>query len=188
MVLPVFQKLIFLAYLQDCVMKKLISKLTLSLALILSFGMTAEAQLAKSGKISGTFAFAGKVLGMHMKDKAPAFILAEYYGSTTNDAGSGIFHMNSFKCHFTLEVVQMPKTELEGYCTFRDADGDTVTFRASATGFLGGPTNATNRITHGTGKYKGITGSGEYRSSPVPPFEQGTFQGRGTFSTTYKIP
>ena len=169
-------------------MKNLITKLTVSLALVLSFGMTAQAQLAKSGKFSGTFTGAAKPLAMHMLGEAPVLILVEMFGGTTNDAGSGIFHMNSFKCHFTLEVVQMPKTELEGYCTFRDADGDTVTFRASATGFLGGPTNATNRITHGTGKYKGITGSGEYRSSPVPPFEQGTFQGRGTFSTTYKIP
>ena len=44
---------------------------------------------------------------MHMKDKAPAFILAEYFGSTKNDAGSGIFHMNSFKCHYSIEVVQI---------------------------------------------------------------------------------
>ena len=51
-------------------MKKLISKLTLSLVLILSFGMTAEAQLAKSGKFSGKFAVDGKVLAMHMQGKA----------------------------------------------------------------------------------------------------------------------
>ena len=48
-------------------MKKLISKLTLSLVLILSFGMNAEAQLAKKGKFEGNFAVAGKVLSMHMK-------------------------------------------------------------------------------------------------------------------------
>ncbi|MBS1255229.1 MAG: hypothetical protein MAG581_01029 [Deltaproteobacteria bacterium] len=169
-------------------MKKLISILTMSLFLILSFGMTAQAQLAKKGKISGTFSFAGKVLGMHMKDKAPAFILAEFYGSTKNDSGNGIFHMNSFKCHFSLEVVQMPKTQNEGYCTFRDADGDTITFRASAKGSLGGPSDAKSRITHGTGKYKGITGSGSYKSSPVPAFEQGTFQGGGKWKTSYQIP
>ena len=162
--------------------------MTLSLVLILSFGMNAEAQLAKSGKYSGEFAVAGKVLAMHMKDKAPVFMLAQYFGSTTNDAGSGIFHMNSAKCTFAIEVVQMPKTEGNGYCTARDADGDTLTMRASAKGTLGGPSDATYRFTHGTGKYKGITGSGWYKATDVPPFEQGTFQGWTKFGGSYQIP
>ena len=169
-------------------MKKLISKLTLSLVLILSFGMTAEAQLAKSGKFSGKFAVAGKVLSMHMQGKAPAFILAEYFGSTTNDAGSGIFHMNSSKCAFAIEVVQMPKTTGTGYCTFRDADGDTANFRASSKGILGRSTEANFTITNGTGKYKGITGTGWFKANNVPSFEQGTFQALGTFGGSYKLP
>ena len=150
--------------------------------------MNAEAQLAKSGKYSGEFAVAGKVLAMHMKDKAPVFMLAQYFGSTTNDAGSGIFHMNSAKCTFAIEVVQMPKTEGNGYCTARDADGDTFTMRASAKGILGRSTEATITFTHGTGKYKGITGTGWYKGTPVPAFEAGTFQVLGTFGGSYQIP
>ena len=83
-------------------MKKLISKLTLSLVLILSFGLNAEAQLAKKGKYSGTCSYSGKVLSMHMQGKAPAMILAEFYGSCLNDAGSGIWHRNSFKCDYSI--------------------------------------------------------------------------------------
>lgn len=169
-------------------MKKLISKMTISLVLIISFGLNAEAQLAKKGKFEGNFAVAGKVLSMHMKGKAPGFILAEYYGHTTNDAGSGIFHMNSSKCHFAVEVTQMPKTVGNGYCTFRDSDGDTVTFRGYTKGTLGGPTDATMDLVFGTGKYTGITGSGWYKAKPVPSFEQGTFQVFGRFGGTYKIP
>ena len=78
-------------------MKKLIPIFISTLVLIISFGKNAEAQLAKKGKFEGNFAVAGKVLSMHMKGKAPGFILAEYFGHTTNDAGSGIFHMNSNK-------------------------------------------------------------------------------------------
>ena len=114
--------------------------------------MNAQAQLAKQGKFAGNFAVAGKVLSKHMKGKAPGFILAEYYGHTTNDAGSGIFHMNSNKCHFAIEVTQMPQTVGNGYCTFRDSDGDTVTFRGVAKGTLGGPTDATMDLVYGTGK------------------------------------
>ena len=69
-------------------MKKLISKLTLSLVLILSFALNAEAQLAKKGEFTGTCAYAGKVMGMHMQGKAPAFILAEFFGACQNDAAA----------------------------------------------------------------------------------------------------
>ena len=169
-------------------MKKLITILSASLVLILSFGMNVEAQLAKKGNFNGDFSVGGKVLAMHMKDKAPVFILAEYYGHTINDDGSGLFHMNSNKCNFAIEVVQMPKTVGTGFCTFRDADGDTVTFRGSAKGTLGGPTDATMDLVHGTGKYKGITGTGWYKAKPVPSFEQGTFQVFGRYGGTYQIP
>ena len=169
-------------------MKKLISILTTSMFLILSFGLTAEAQLAKSGKFSGTFTGAGKPVAMHMLGEAPLHILAELYGGSKNDAGSGIFHMNSFKCTFSNEVVQIPKTKGNGYCTFRDADGDIVTFRFSETGSLVGGSIGTNTLIHGTGKYKGITGSGSYKGNPLPEAQPGTFQLTGTFEGSYQIP
>jgi len=64
-------------------MKNLIIKLSLSLVLILSFGITAEAQLAKSGKFSGTFMGAAKPVAMHMLGEAPVLILIEMFGGTT---------------------------------------------------------------------------------------------------------
>ncbi len=82
----------------------------------------------------------------------------------------------------------MPKTTGTGYCTFRDADGDTANFRASAKGILGRSTEATFTITNGTGKYKGITGTGWFKANNVPSFEQGTFQALGTFGGSYQIP
>ena len=169
-------------------MKNSISKLILSLVLILTFGMHAEAQVAKKGEYGGLCAFSGKVLGMNMNGKAPAFMVAGFFGLCKNDAGSGIFHMNSFKCHYSIEVVQMPKTVAEGYCTMRDADGDTITMKGSAKGSLGGPSVAETRITNGTGKYKGITGSGGYKTTPAAPFEQGTFQGWSKIEGSYQIP
>ena len=91
-------------------MKKLISTLTISLILIVSSLMSAQAQLAKKGEYLGTCSYSGKVLSMHMQGKAPAMIFAEFYGSCLNDAGSGIWHRNSFKCLFSIEVVKMPNT------------------------------------------------------------------------------
>ena len=65
--------------------------------------------------------------------------------------------MNSNKCHFAIQVTQMPNTVGNGLCTFGDKDGDTITFRGLAKGTLGGTSDATMDLVHGTGKYKGIT-------------------------------
>ena len=170
-------------------MNKMISKLLVSLAVVCGFGMNAQAgELAKSGEYSGTGFYSGKVLGMVMKGKAPVLIQAEYYGGTKNSAGSGLFHMGSFKCNFTLEVVQMPQTESNGFCTFVDADGDIMIQRGEIKGTLGGPGKGIAKFVHGTGKYEGITGDGVWNISPVPSAEQGTFQGWNTFSGSYQLP
>lgn len=170
-------------------MRNLIKKLSLSLVFVLSFGMNAQAgELAKSGEFSGAAFYSGKVLAMVMKGKAPVLIQAEYYGGTKNSAGSGLFHMNSFKCSFTLEVVQMPQTESIGFCTFVDADGDTMIQRGEIKGTLGGPGKGIAKFVHGTGKYEGITGDAVWNISPVPSAEQGTFQGWNSFSGSYQLP
>ena len=82
----------------------------------------------------------------------------------------------------------MPKTVGNGFCTFRDPDGDTVTFRGSAKGTLGRPNDATFKLVSGTRKYKDITEAGWYKSNPIPSFEQGTFQVFGRYGGSYQIP
>ena len=84
-------------------------------------------------------------------------------------------------------MTQMPNTVGNGLCTFRDKDEDTITFRGLAKARLGGPSDAKMDFVHGTGKYKGITGSGWYKATPVPSFKQGTFQVFGRFGGSYKI-
>ena len=160
-----------------------------SLVFVLSFVLNTHAgELAKSGEFSGTAAYAGKVLGMVMKDEAPVLIQADYHGGTKNNAGSGLFHMGSFKCNFTVEVVQMPQTESTGYCTFFDADGDTMIQRGEIEGSLGGPSKGIATFVHGTGKYEGITGDVVWNISPLPSAEQNTFQGWISFSGSYQLP
>tara|TARA_B100001013_G_C24532731_1_gene411469 strand:- start:173 stop:685 length:513 start_codon:yes stop_codon:yes gene_type:complete len=170
-------------------MNKMISKLLVSLAVVCGFGMNAQAgELAKSGEYSGTGFYSGKVLGMVMKGKAPALIQAVYYGGSKNSAGSGFFHLGSYKCNFTLEIIEMPQTESMGFCTFVDADGDTALQRATIKGNFGGPSKGVAKFVHGTGKYEGITGDSVWNISPLPSAEQGTFQGWNEFSGTYQIP
>ena len=53
-------------------MKQIISIFTSTLLFVISFGINAEAQLAKQGNFNGKFSVGGKVLSMHMIVKAPA--------------------------------------------------------------------------------------------------------------------
>ena len=170
-------------------MRRVISRLLVNLAVVFGFGMNAQAgELAKSGTFSGTGFYSGKVLSMVMKGKAPTFIQAEYYGGSRNNAGSGMFHNGSYKCNFTIEVIQMPQTEGVGFCVYKDADGDTTIQRAETKGTLGGPSKAIAKFVHGTGKYKGITGEAIWNITPLPSAEQGTFQGWNDFSGSYRLP
>ena len=71
-------------------MKKIISIFTSTLLFVISFGINAEAQLAKQGNINGKFSVEESIIHTYDRE-SPGYILAEYYGHTTNDSGKGIF-------------------------------------------------------------------------------------------------
>ena len=80
-------------------------------------------------------------------------------GATFNDAGSGMMHNGEGQCFFSYDTLTNTN---KGYCAWGDPDGDRIF--TSFTGTIGGPglDHGTNIITGGTGKYKGITGSGPW--------------------------
>jgi len=99
-------------------------------------------------------------------------------GVCFNDKGSGLLHNGPAVCVFTFlgsENSSMNK----GYCAFGDADGDRI-----FTDWDGNAVEGTNHIAGGTGKYRGITGSGPWKcwDTPTP----GAF--RCTQRFDYKLP
>ena len=83
-------------------------------------------------------------------------------GVSFNDKGSGPMHNGPAVCVFTFlgsENSSMNK----GYCAFGDADGDRV-----FTDWDGNAVEGTNHIAGGTGKYRGITGSGPWKCWDTP--------------------
>lgn len=167
---------------------------TLAVALMVGFGSSVGAQMETSD-FSGTVGFAGKALRIHMVDHSPKFILAEITGNTLNDRGDGLFHKMSLDCTFSIEVVDMPSTEDMGYCTFLDSDGDEFVVRAKSKGTLGVGAIGSFVAVSGTGKYKGITLTGTYRTTNVPDTTpnprlraRDKFQGLITFSGNYHLP
>lgn len=168
--------------------------ITLVVALLAGFGSSVGAQ-TETGDFSGTAGFTGKAFRIHMVDHSPKFILAELTGHTLNDRGEGLFHKMSLDCTFSIEVVDMPSTEDMGYCTFLDSDGDNIVVRAKSKGTLGDGAIGSIVAVSGTGKYKGITLTGTYRTTNVPDTTpnprlraRDKFQGLITFSGNYHLP
>ena len=87
-------------------------------------------------------------------------------GATFNDAGSGMMHNGEGQCFLSYDTLTNTN---KGYCAWGDPDGDRIF--TSFTGTIGGPglDHGTNIITGGTGKYKGITGSGPWECEAFLP-------------------
>jgi hypothetical protein len=78
-------------------------------------------------------------------------------GVNFNDKGAGPLHNGPAICVFTFLGAENG-SQSKGYCAFGDADGDRI-----FTDWDGSAEEGTNRIAGGTGKYKGITGSGPWK-------------------------
>ncbi len=78
-------------------------------------------------------------------------------GINFNDKGSGPLHGGPALCMFTF-LASESGAKNKGFCAFGDADGDRIFTDWDGTGNEG-----INRIAGGTGKYKGITGSGPWK-------------------------
>ena len=83
-------------------------------------------------------------------------------GVNFNDKGSGPLHNGPAVCVFTF-LASENSSKNKGYCAFGDADGDRI-----FTDWDGNAVEGTNHIAGGTGKYKGITGSGPWKCWDTP--------------------
>ena len=89
-------------------------------------------------------------------------------------------------CSFhTVQVLQIMNGKLKrsGYTKFMDLDGDYFFVEIS------GGKNATVKFLYGTGKWKGITGTGKFeRIARGKAMEPGTFQGCVRNTGTFELP
>ena len=133
-----------------------------SLGVALSFGTPAKAaDLAQSGsiKIHSGWKAVGDTVQVGEKHVLGT---GNFWGVTFNDAGSGPLHNGAAICSYTLELVNGSGT-VQGSCAWSDNDSDkffvNYTGNIAASGEFGGP----NKITGGTGKFKGIQGQGGFQ-------------------------
>ena len=116
------------------------------------------ADLPKQASVAVTHAVAASApASFETGGKRSAIINARVI--STNDAGSGFFHLCSGHC-LALDAMG----QLSGICVWTDRDGDQFGTSFGGEGAL--PRNIKTTLHSGTGKYKGIEGTGEGKEEP----------------------
>ncbi len=161
--------------------------LLLVLVIVTATFSLAQSPLPKEGSGAATSYFTGTLKSLPMGQDFVA-ITYEVFGVTTNDAGQGFFHNVSSRCVGGLSAVKGEWDNEQGMCVFVDRDGDQAFVRYSGSGRLGAVTKTKNTYVGGTGKYTGLTGTGDSTRTALRPTMPGTSYSvsKGTF--TYKLP
>lgn len=133
----------------------IVSLTLLSVALALALPARAQ-DLPKSGSISIHTGWKASPQVFEAPDKRSVGH-GSVVGINFNDKGSGPLHNGPAICVFTFLGSEGSSLN-KGYCAFGDADGDRI-----FTDWDGSAEEGTNHIAGGTGKYKGITGSGPWK-------------------------
>jgi hypothetical protein len=140
-----------------------------AVAIMLSLGARAGAQLAKQGTYTGKFGWyaIGKTFDI---EKDHMLFVGEFNGTVFNDTGSGFLHGTAFVCPGMNDVLRGLSLASQGYCVVTDKDGD----KAFLT-WKGRKMTEPSRVAgdyqwaNGTGKYTGITGNNTFEAIFITP-------------------
>jgi hypothetical protein len=105
-------------------------------------------------------------------------------GVARNDSGGPMFNMFGQRCVGLWDSVAGANSD-RGTCTFTDKDGDNIFMPYTARSGRG-----TYEVSGGTGKFAGITGSGEYVINDPGQIRSDDKRNRGFVSNkvTWKLP
>jgi hypothetical protein len=167
-------------------MKKTIFASVLCLALLVTFGLPAEAQMAKEGTYTGKMVISLTLKSIAMGDR---LVLGyEYLGVFLNDRGEGFLH-NAPVHGFGVFHAVPSKGILEydrSSAVFKDSDGDQVMFTHEVAGKLDSVRTFT--FHGGTGKYAGIQGGGTWIWVETGSAAEGNVQGYAIQKGHWKLP
>jgi hypothetical protein len=161
---------------------------TIAVLALLSFSVHA-ADTPKEGAESFT-AFWVATTANTMQQGNRLFIVYEIDGVTRNDAGSLILNNFGQRCVGLVEISEGNVQDDLGTCTYTDRDGDHIF--APYSGGKGdgkGGHHATIKLAGGTGKFSGITGSGEFFNPGLPiKADDKAIRGAVSAKVSWKLP
>ena len=139
-------------------------KLSMVAAALLPLSVQA-AEMPREGTASFTNAFITTLSGT-IQQGSHSFTVYEINGVARNDAGGPMFNMFGQRCVGMWDGVGSNYSD-RGTCTYTDKDGDHIfmPYRAQAEQ---GVYRGTYEVAGGTGKFTGITGSGELFANNAP--------------------
>ncbi len=173
-------------------MKKTIWTLAISLALLISFGTTIQAQPKEvTESVTTTYYVTPRVLPVGAERFTMSY---DAIGLTISDMGQGLFHNATVRAigSFTSEKGQWNDERATGF--WNVMNGDKVFFVLTGTGKSPQPgvlgvSKGTVTITGGTGKCSGIQGTFELTRYSVPkPAMDGIAQSYVKANIKYKLP
>jgi len=167
-------------------MKKTIFASVLCLALLFAFGQAVMAgDIPKQGSFSGKAAFSSTQKAIAQVEHLQ--LNYEGLGIFMNDAGQGFLHNASIHAIGGFHAVKGVYEYDHSFMVWTDPEGDQAFLTHSAEGSLQAA-KATFKWVGGTGKYKGLTGGGEWSWISARPAVDGTFQGYFKMKGSYKLP
>jgi hypothetical protein len=155
---------------------RMFSAFVLSTA-VLFVGKATAADLPQSGsfKLHSGWKTVGDVVQVAENH---IFGAGTFWGITYNDAGSGLLHVGTAVCPYTLETINGTGTG-QGSCAWGDANGDKIFTSYSGKVSPSGSFEGMNKITGGTGKFNGIQGQA--------PFQCRALNDKGQYTCTQEF-
>ena len=162
--------------------------LILTLVLLITSGSVIAEEMAKEGMISGTSTTHGTYKAIAMP-KESVQLNYECWGVGISDTGEGLLHNSTYHCLGSLYAVKGIFKNDFGLCEYTLADGNKLYMTFEGAGEFGKPSGKGSwTIIGGTGKYQGITGSGEMERFDLRPAAEGTFQSYSKDKGSWKLP
>ena len=153
-----------------------------SVVIAIVFGLVIHIPIAQAETPYDITSCSSGTITMLYKSKELTIFSNDLKGIARSNHENKVFDNCSFNSVQIIQIVN-GKMKRSGHTKFMDPDGDYFFVEVS------GGKNATVKFLHGTGKWKGITGTGKFeniaRGKPIMP---GTYQGCARNTGTFELP
>jgi hypothetical protein len=168
-------------------MRQGVNLLLLALASTPAVAADAPIPMAREGTFSFVAAGSGPIIKMQLgEDRAQ--VSYEGLGAATSPTGEGLFHNASVRCVGGFHLRNGSYDDHSGSCVFTRPDGDQIYYVYKGAGTPHSGAKATFTLVGGTGKMKGITGSGDATRLTLHHAKEGTAQTVTRGTGTFKLP
>ena len=153
-----------------------------SVVIAIVFGLVIHIPIAQAETPYDITACSAGTITMLSQSKELTILSMDLKGIARSNHENKVFDNCSFNSVQIIQIVN-GKMKRSGHTKFMDPDGDYFFVEVS------GGKNATVKFLYGTGKWKGITGTGKFesiaRGKPIMP---GTYQGCARNTGTFELP